>query len=590
MNFGVLMSTVYPGWKADLLALVNRNNNLSLKESDVKFESFIPAEYPEVCQVTIKPGDNSPYFFEQSLTYVRRDIAKAFTGIPLRFIVSTDVAFKNIVDSIAEKYGMNFDLAVDFLETDLNKKITFETSGIQSIELPIAESSYVWSGHLQVQVVNDTLNLITIIQAYQLTGLHYIQETDMTKGSLALATTAALGDLAAQSVDKSGGTELPIEYFERMLSALVGSGEISEDDKAQAITTLQTAENRTVLFVQRGAAQIAITQKDDWQIGNLYGSMVVCYYTDNGGKYILKATGGKVQFYLGGWFNVNIDWGDGTKTTEYASNHTYVHDYADTGEYTIVATGMVVGGDVTQTIRGYGITEIVNWDNGMFRSPSTNNLSSLHTVPNRIPEKWTSLDKLFQFLPTLNDPNIQEWDVSRITSMCETFSGCGKLNLDFSKWNVSRVTDMSWMFQSCYRFVGNGLDKWDVSKVNDMSFMFSDCRKLDGDKLINWKTDSLIKAASMFSSTSFNSDISGWNTSNLQDVTNMFAYNTAFNQDISGWNTRSLRNIDYMMRENTAFNQDLSGWDVSNVTSGKDNVGQDATNWPRERWPGYVAA
>lgn len=584
------MSTVYPGWKADLLALVNRKNMLSLKESDVKFESFIPAEHPEACQVTIKPGDNSPYFFEQSLTYVRRDIANAFTGIPLRFIVSTDVAFRNIVDSIAEKYGMNFDLVVDFLETDLNKKITFETSGIQSIELPIAESSYVWSGHLQVQVVNDTLDLITIIQAYQLTGLHYIQETDMTKGSLTLATTAALGDLAEPSVDKSVGRQLPIEYFERMLSALVGSGEITEDDKAQAITTLQTAENRTVLFVQRGLAQIAITQKDDWQIGNLYGSMVVCYYTDNRGKYILKATGGKVQFNLGGWDNVNIDWGDGTKTTETASNNVYVHDYADTGEYTIVATGTVKYGNATQTIRGYEITEIVNWDNGMFRSPSTNNLSSLHTVPNRIPEKWTSLDKLFQFLSTLNDPNIQEWDVSRITSMCETFIGCRKLNLDFSKWNVSRVIDMSWMFDSCYRFVGNGLDKWDVSKVNDMSFMFSGCKALDGDKLINWKTDSLINAASMFSSTSFDSDISGWNTSNLQNVTNMFAYNKAFNQDISGWNTRSLREIDYMMRENTAFNQDLSGWDVSNVISGKDNVGQDATNWPRERWPGYVAA
>ncbi|MFE3952482.1 hypothetical protein ACFX2L_24810, partial [Escherichia coli] len=100
------------------------------------------------------------------------DIANAFTGIPLRFIVSTDVTLRNIVDSIAEKYGINFDLAVDFLETDLNEKITFETSGIQSVDLLIAEDSYVWSGYLQVQVVNDTLNLITIIQSYQLTGLH----------------------------------------------------------------------------------------------------------------------------------------------------------------------------------------------------------------------------------------------------------------------------------------------------------------------------------------------------------------------------------------------------------------------------------
>lgn len=584
------MSTVYPGWKADLLALVNRKNMLSLKESDVEFVSLIPAEYPEVCQVTIKPRDGSPYFFEQSLTYVRRDIAKAFAGIPLRFIVNNDVAFRNIVDSIAEKYGINFDLAVDFLETDLNKKITFETSGIQSVELPIAESSYVWSGHLQVQVVNDTLNLITIIQAYQLTGLRYIQETDMTKGSLTLATTAALGDLAVPSVDMSVGRQLPIEYFERMLSALVGAGEISEDDKAQALTTLQTDENRTVLFVQRGLAQIAMTQKDDWRIGNLYGSMVVCYYTDNRGKYILKTSGGTVTLDLSGWKDIVVDWGDGNKATLDEGVVKAEHTYADENEYTVTAAGIVKNGNVSQTIRGYNITEIVNWDNGMFRSPSTLNLSLLRTVPNRIPEKWTSLDELFQFLSVLNDPNIQEWDVSRITSMYKTFSGCAKLNLDFSKWNVSRVTDMSWMFQACYEFVGNGLDKWDVSKVNDMSYMFSSCNALDGDKLVNWKTDSLVNAGSMFSNMQFDSDISGWNTSKLQNVVNMFAYNAAFNQDISGWNTQSLRKIDLMMRDNTAFNQDLSGWDVSNVISGKDTVGTGATNWPRERWPGYVAA
>lgn len=584
------MSTVYPGWKADLLALVNRKNMLSLEESDVKFESFIPAEHPEVCQVTIKPGDNSPYFFEQSLTYVRRDIANAFTGIPLRFIVSTDVAFRNIIDSIAEKYGINFDLAVDFLETDLNKKISFETSGIQSVELPIAESSYVWSGHLQVQVINDTLDLITIIQAYQITGLRYLQETDLTKGSLVLATAAALDDLTVPSVDMSVGRQLPIVYFERMLSALVEAGEITDDDKTQALTALQTDENRTVLFLQRGTAQIAVTQKDDWQIGNLYGAMIVCYYTDNAGKYILKTSGGTVTLDLSGWKDIVVDWGDGNKVTLDEGVVKAEHTYADENEYTVTAAGIVKNGNVSQTIRGYNITEIVNWDNGMFRSPATLNLSLLRTVPNRIPEKWTSLDELFQFLSVLNDPNIQEWDVSRITSMNKTFSGCAKLNLDFSKWNVSRVTDMSWMFQACYEFVGNGLDKWDVSKVNDMSYMFSSCNALDGDKLVNWKTDSLVNAGSMFSNMQFNSDISGWNTSKLQNVVNMFAYNAAFNQDISGWNTQSLRKIDLMMRDNTAFNQDLSGWDVSNVISGKDNVGRGATNWPRERWPGYVAA
>lgn len=584
------MSTVYPGWKADLLALVNQKNKLSLTESDVKFESFVPAEHPEVCQVTIKPGDNSPYFFDQSLTYVRRDIANAFTGIPLRFIVSTDVAFRNIAETIAEKYGINFDLAVDFLETDLNKKVSFETSGIQTVQLPMAESSYVWSGHLQVQVINDKLDLLTIIKNYQLTGLEYLQTNSDEKGSLALASLGTLVDLGNPSVDMSVGRQLPISYFEDVLNVLVSHNEITAEDKTQAMALLQTDENRTVLFLQRGMAQIAVTQKDDWQIGNLTGAMIVSYFTDNAGKYILKTNGGTVQLYLSGWDNVNIDWGDGNKVTENSSNDNYMHTYENNNEYTITATGTVRNGNVTQTIRGGSITEIVNWDNGMFCSPSCANLSSLATVPNRIPEKWTSLDEMFQFMSILNDPNIQEWDVSRITSMYKAFSGCSKLNLDFSKWNVSRVTDMSWMFQACYEFVGTGLDKWDVSKVTDMGYMFSTCMALDGEKLVNWNTSKVNAMNSMFSNTKFNSDISGWDTQNLADTSNMFAYTDNFNQDISGWNIINLRKVDLMFREAKAFNQDLSGWDVSKITSGLNNIGLNAKVWKEEYRPGYKAA
>lgn len=584
------MSTVYPGWKADLLALVNRKNMLSLKETDVKFESFIPAEHPEVCQVTIKPGDNSPYFFEQSLTYVRRDIANAFTGIPLRFIVSTDVAFRNIVDSIAEKYGINFDLAVDFLEADLNKKISFETSGIQSVELPIAESSYVWSGHLQVQVINDTLDLITIIQVYQITGLHYLQETDTTKGSLVLATAAALDDLTVPSVDMSVGRQLPIEYFERMLNALVEAGEITDDDKAQALTVLQTDENRAVLFLQRGKAHIAVTQKDDWQIGNLYGAMIVCYYTDNAGKYILKTNGGTVTFDLSGWENIVVDWGDGNKATLDEGVVKAEHTYTDENEYIVTATGVVKNGNATQTIRGGSITEIVNWDNGMARSPSCLNLNSLTSVPNRIPEKWISISSIFNYMPVLNDPNIGEWDVSRIVDMNKAFSGCSKLNIDFSKWVTSRVTDMGWMFQACYALTGTGLDKWNVSNVTDMEYMFSSCTSLDDAKIVEWQTGNVVAMNSMFSNTKFNGDISGWDTGKLTDTSNMFAYTDKFNQDISGWNTSKLRKVDLMFREAKAFNQDLSGWDISNITSGLNNIGLNAAVWKEEYRPGYKAS
>lgn len=75
-------------WKDELLALVNSKNSLQLTLDDVKFELTAPvSEVPGTVVVTIKPNDDSRYFNEQSLTYIRRDIAKNFTGIPLRVIV-----------------------------------------------------------------------------------------------------------------------------------------------------------------------------------------------------------------------------------------------------------------------------------------------------------------------------------------------------------------------------------------------------------------------------------------------------------------------------------------------------------------------
>lgn len=584
------MSKVYPGWKADLLALVNKNNGLSLTEADVKFDTFIPAEHPEACKVTIKPADKSPYFSEQSLVYVRRDLAKAFAGVPLRFIVGADVTIRNVVENIASTYGINFDLAVDFLEADLAKTVDFTTGGQQEVTLSPAETSYVWAGNLKVMVVNDKLDLITIIKKTDLTELHYYQETDKTKGSLMMATTGALSDLSEPYIDMSVGRVIPITFYERVLDVMVENEEITADDKKAAMKLLETDENRSVTFQQYGRAQLAATEKADWTIGSLYGKFVVAYYTDNAGKYVLKTNGGTVTLDLDGWEGISVDWGDGQKETLEGTTTKATHTYADTNEYTVTATGRVKDINGEQTIRG-DITEIVNWDNGMASSPSTSNCNSLAKVPNRIPERWTALRKLFQYTNAINDTNIEQWDTSRIVDMSQCFNNCGKMNLDLSRWDVSSVKDMNNMFCACYEFEGKGLDTWDVSKVEDMSYMFySITSKKFGSTIVNWKTTSLTNARSMFSNTKFNSDISGWDVSKVTDMTSMFAYTDLFNQNIAKWNIGSLRKVDLMFRGAKVFNQDLSKWDVSKITSGLDTIGKDAAVWKEEFRPGYKAS
>jgi len=67
--------------------------------------------------------------------------------------------------------------------------------------------------------------------------------------------------------------------------------------------------------------------------------------------------------------------------------------------------------------------------------------------------------------------------------------------------------------------------------------------------------------------TSFNQPLSGWNVSNVNDMSGMFQGGSSFNQNINGWNVSGVTDMSYMFISAGVFNQPLSGWNVSNVTT-----------------------
>ncbi|MDA9602539.1 BspA family leucine-rich repeat surface protein [Flavobacteriaceae bacterium] len=96
-------------------------------------------------------------------------------------------------------------------------------------------------------------------------------------------------------------------------------------------------------------------------------------------------------------------------------------------------------------------------------------------------------------------------------------------------------------------FVGNSsfnsdISFWDMSNVTN--------------------TDRMFQGAS-----SFNQNIGGWNTSKFYDVSGMFKSASSFNQDIGGWDTSRIANMAEMFNSASSFNQDLTGWCVSNIAS-----------------------
>ena len=111
------------------------------------------------------------------------------------------------------------------------------------------------------------------------------------------------------------------------------------------------------------------------------------------------------------------------------------------------------------------------------------------------------------------------------------------------------------------------ISHWDTSSVTTMFFMFHGATAFNQD-IGDWNTSQVTNMGGMFfNATAFNQDIGSWNVSAVSNMESMLRGATAFNQDIGSWKVSAVSNTEGMLRGATAFNQDIGDWDVSNVTS-----------------------
>lgn len=152
-----------------------------------------------------------------------------------------------------------------------------------------------------------------------------------------------------------------------------------------------------------------------------------------------------------------------------------------------------------------------------------------------------------------------------------TFSIAGpdsnQYNFVDSQYNIftGQVTDLERMF---YNTSFNGdISYWDTSNVTTLfqTFYESSFNGYIGD----WDTSNVNDFQRAFGDTPFNTDISRWDTSSGTDFYAMFLRTRNFNQDISGWDTSSVttNRMDYMFFEANAFDQDISSWCVSSLSA-----------------------
>jgi surface protein len=139
-------------------------------------------------------------------------------------------------------------------------------------------------------------------------------------------------------------------------------------------------------------------------------------------------------------------------------------------------------------------------------------------------------------------------------------------------WDTSLVTDMSshyggWPSGFGTKSTFNGdLSMWDTGKVTTMQGMFLIASAFNQD-IGGWNTAQVTNMWAMFASASaFNQDIGSWNTAQVTNMRTMFASASAFNQDIGSWNTAQVTRMDGMFASASAFNQDIGSWNTAQVT------------------------
>ncbi|MCX6757535.1 MAG: BspA family leucine-rich repeat surface protein [Candidatus Nomurabacteria bacterium] len=200
----------------------------------------------------------------------------------------------------------------------------------------------------------------------------------------------------------------------------------------------------------------------------------------------------------------------------------------------------------------------------------------------------TTFSNMFSYATIFNQP-LNTWNINNAenVSMRAMFYHASSFNQDLSSWNTSLVSDMSSMFAGASYFNKN-ISSWDVSSVLEMNSMFSDANNFDNKgNALSWDANTLHVAnmANMFYHTSFNQDITNWDTSAVTNMSHMFDGDVSFNQDIGGWDVGNVQDFSLMFYGNTSFNQDLSSWNVisANTMNGM-FYGASMFNQPLNAW------
>ena len=180
---------------------------------------------------------------------------------------------------------------------------------------------------------------------------------------------------------------------------------------------------------------------------------------------------------------------------------------------------------------------------GLFAKNET--LQSLE-LANWDTSKVRDFSYVFYSTPNLKNYDITNWNTSSAVTLNGTFYGAGVEALDLSKWDVSHVESFYQLFENASELKSVNMTGWNTSNVLDMSYMFNRAGVTSLD-LSSFNTSKVQRMGDMFSSTkSLTSvNISTFDTSNVWDMEGMFWGTNIKVLDLDNFNTKKVETFYY---------------------------------------------
>ena len=202
-------------------------------------------------------------------------------------------------------------------------------------------------------------------------------------------------------------------------------------------------------------------------------------------------------------------------------------------------------------------------------------LTSLKGLNTLNTKEVISMKNLFRNCESLINLDIYNFNMNKVVNIAGMFNNCKKLTeLNTSNWFGSEIEDISYLFSGCEELSSINISGLNLNNLKKINNLFENCKKLSNLQIPTINIDSISDISYVFfgcQSLTQNINIDNWIYDNVENMEGTFGDCPAFDTlDVSGWNTSNVRNISktFYNSKNPMFN--LVTWNTEKIEKYED--------------------